>query len=72
MDGIDRFTCDCYGGWKGVLCDRRDECYSDPCQNNATCVDGVDEYRCVCVPGYEGVNCENGKVLPRKFKVDAL
>ena len=27
-----------------------DECDSDPCQNNATCVDLINEFRCDSVP----------------------
>ncbi|XP_078661238.1 uncharacterized protein LOC144905439 [Branchiostoma floridae x Branchiostoma belcheri] len=37
-----------------------DECASDPCQYNGTCVDGVNSYTCQCVPGFTGDNCENG------------
>ncbi|XP_053372499.1 uncharacterized protein LOC128546249 isoform X2 [Mercenaria mercenaria] len=36
-----------------------DECLSNPCQNNATCVDGIIEFTCACAPGYEGITCEN-------------
>ena len=36
-----------------------DECASDPCQHDATCVDGVDEFTCLCVPGYTGAQCES-------------
>jgi len=36
------------------------ECLSEPCGNDATCIDGLNEYTCVCAAGYEGVNCEIG------------
>ena len=32
----------------------RDECLSEPCQNNGTCVDGSNGFRCNCLPGYTG------------------
>ena len=38
-----------------------DECASNPCQNNATCIDQVAGYRCQCNPGYAGNRCQNGK-----------
>ena len=31
-----------------------DECSSNPCLNNATCVDYIAEYYCVCGSGWEG------------------
>ena len=38
-----------------------DECASDPCQNNATCVDLINEFRCDCVPGFNETFCQNSK-----------
>ncbi|CAH1790499.1 unnamed protein product [Owenia fusiformis] len=34
-----------------------DECESNPCTNNGTCVDRHDAFECVCLPGYEGATC---------------
>lgn len=34
------------------------ECESNPCQNNATCVDASNEFECLCSPGYLGTFCE--------------
>jgi len=39
------------------------ECLSEPCLNNATCIDGLREYNCTCAAGYEGVNCQNGMYI---------
>ncbi|CAH1248843.1 DMBT1 [Branchiostoma lanceolatum] len=41
----------------GVVCDL-DECYSNPCQNNGTCIDGGEHYICQCGRGWVGVHCE--------------
>lgn len=38
-----------------------DECFSNPCQNGATCNDGSNGYTCSCSRGYFGGNCENGE-----------
>ena len=40
--------------------DIRDECSSDSCENNGTCVDGIGGYTCSCPPGYTGSSCESG------------
>ena len=36
------------------------ECDSNPCMNNATCVDAFNRYTCRCGPAYKGVICEAG------------
>ncbi|XP_066264593.1 galectin-3-binding protein A-like [Branchiostoma lanceolatum] len=41
----------------GVVCDA-DECNSNPCQNNGTCIEGVGHYICQCEHGWVGVHCE--------------
>lgn len=38
-----------------------DECASDPCMNNGTCVDKVASWSCACQPGYTGLQCQIGK-----------
>jgi hypothetical protein len=35
-----------------------DECSSNPCQNNATCVNSYCNYTCECLPLYKGRHCE--------------
>ncbi|XP_035661621.1 uncharacterized protein LOC118405899 [Branchiostoma floridae] len=41
----------------GVVCDV-DECNSNPCQNNGTCINVVDHYICQCARGWVGVHCQ--------------
>lgn len=36
-----------------------DECASQPCQSNGTCIDLINEYKCRCTDGYNGKNCTN-------------
>ena len=40
------------------------ECSSNPCMNEGTCIDAVNSYTCACVdgmPGYTGTHCEIGE-----------
>ena len=37
-----------------------DECGSNPCAHNGTCIDGVNSFTCSCVEGYTGHGCETG------------
>ena len=42
-----------------------DYCFSNPCQNNATCTrrtSGGQGYDCQCEAGYLGTHCEIGKI----------
>lgn len=42
-------------GWTGTSClTETDECSSNPCSNNATCIDAYNSYTCTCQPGYTG------------------
>ena len=50
-----------------------DECSSNPCQNNATCVDDVNGYICECHQGFRGkkvcfVGVATIVVEPRPYK----
>ena len=48
----------CYAN-AGVVCEKEiNECHSNPCQNEATCLDMIAGYRCECAPGFLGNNCE--------------
>nr|XP_015835340.1 PREDICTED: protein eyes shut isoform X1 [Tribolium castaneum]XP_015835341.1 PREDICTED: protein eyes shut isoform X1 [Tribolium castaneum] len=43
----------------GELCEEDfNECESNPCLNNGTCLDAANGYFCSCLPGYSGVHCE--------------
>ncbi|XP_071493021.1 uncharacterized protein [Diadema antillarum] len=54
-----RFRCQCAEGWEGVFCEvETDECASNPCTNDATCIDDFAGYTCRCHPGFTGVWCE--------------
>ena len=37
------------------------ECDSEPCVNDGTCIDNIDGFECLCPPGYSGNQCANGK-----------
>jgi hypothetical protein len=39
-----------------------DECMSNPCTNNGTCVDGIGSYQCNCSQGYHVYTCD-GRAL---------
>ena len=53
------FRCDCAVGFSGSRCEINiNECASNPCLNEATCLDEIGGYRCICMPGYTGTQCE--------------
>ena len=46
-------------GFTGRYCESEtNECWSNPCLNDAVCVDSINSYRCECADGWEGENCE--------------
>ena len=39
-----------------------DECESQPCQHDASCLDGISSFTCICALGYTGPTC-NDQIL---------
>ncbi|XP_053374815.1 uncharacterized protein LOC128547113 [Mercenaria mercenaria] len=57
-------TCHCLAGYTGLVCETDiDDCSTNPCKNEATCVDKVNSYTCYCVTGYTGRDCETKSCL---------
>lgn len=55
------FRCQCAAGFTGPHCELNiNECHSNPCRNQATCVDKLNSYSCKCRPGFSGSRCETG------------
>ena len=52
------YQCECLLGSTGTLCEINfDDCYSNPCQGQATCVDGLQAFTCICPPWSTGETC---------------
>lgn len=50
--------CICEDGYDGKYCEINiDDCASNPCMNNATCVDGINRYHCLCQDKYVDKSC---------------
>ncbi|OPJ73418.1 hypothetical protein AV530_005775 [Patagioenas fasciata monilis] len=44
--GAQRYQCVCLPGWEGTFCENEsNECNSEPCKNNGTCMDLFNSYR---------------------------
>ncbi|XP_041453703.1 protein eyes shut homolog [Lytechinus variegatus] len=53
-------VCVCNAGYTGESCTMEiNECLSDPCMNNATCVDLFNRFFCTCPQGFDGETCQN-------------
>uniref|UniRef100_A0A672IFL9 Protein eyes shut homolog n=1 Tax=Salarias fasciatus TaxID=181472 RepID=A0A672IFL9_SALFA len=52
-------SCRCPAGFEGSWCEiDTNECGSNPCQNQGSCVDRVNSYSCDCKMGFSGLRCE--------------
>jgi Notch-like protein len=60
----DGSTCMCPEGYEGEFCETTNACFSNPCQNGATCSSQQDDsfngwdLTCHCLEGWEGDFCE--------------
>ncbi|WAR31504.1 FBP1-like protein [Mya arenaria] len=53
----------CADGWSGTHCEQNiDECESNPCVNDGSCIDGLNGYTCVCTDDIDDCltnHCQN-------------
>ena len=58
VDKKGQARCLCPVGFTGDLCETNiDNCASNPCKNNGTCVDGINRYFCICPNKYIDKSC---------------
>ena len=63
VDPLATYSCDCPQGFTGMKtryeCDLQiNMCYSNPCQNGATCTPRENGYVCQCREGFAGSECQ--------------
>ena len=63
VDPLATYTCRCPRGFTGMKtryeCDMQiNMCYSNPCQNGATCQPRENGFVCLCPPGFAGKRCD--------------
>ena len=53
------FTPFLFCAFTGVNCETDiDECATDPCDNDATCINEINDFTCICQAGFTGRQCE--------------
>lgn len=56
---LEHYQCNCLSGWRGELCEERDNCASSPCKNGARCLSHSNGtgFTCECSNGFRGKTC---------------
>ena len=50
-----KYECYCEDGYTGEHCETDwNDCWSNPCHNEGTCIDQVADFNCTCAPGFRG------------------
>jgi len=58
LDRNKQAFCVCESGFEGEFCEINiNDCASNPCSNNGTCIDGINRYHCVCHDKYIDRSC---------------
>ena len=58
LDDEKKAVCVCKSGFEGEFCEINiDDCSSNPCLNNGTCVDGVNGHQCKCSHKFLDADC---------------
>ncbi|XP_057309020.1 abnormal pharyngeal pumping eat-20-like isoform X2 [Hydractinia symbiolongicarpus] len=53
----DKYYCSCKPGYVGDNCEKRSNCFPNPC-HHGTCWPNVEGYTCTCKVGYKGSKCD--------------
>lgn len=61
-------TLSTYSSWRSRILSRtffvdKNECLSEPCENNGTCINSQGSYKCDCNNGWTGKDCIEGNIV---------